>query len=138
MSDLKDFKPNTGATVPSSNVGASDDTVGQVAFDSGYIYYCYRKPPRTTNYSVTVKENVTGNSFKANMAFADFPDDIYDGFTVHNASDVQLGSIAGNIGNVGGNPYITYSGSDSHTAGEVYTLKPGSSSIWKRTALSTW
>ena len=146
----------TTGTAPATSKGAIGDTKGTIIIPNrqndleipanNYIYYCYRNFPRTTDYTVEVKEIAYGNAFKITTLFTNWPDDIYEGVRVW-TTDVN-GDKASPIGwvehiaDLSGDTYIVMSSSSTHTAGDNYVFEYSDHSsygvnIWQRMPFDT-
>ena len=122
------------SSVPSTLNGASGDTVGDIAFDSNYIYYCIN--PFTASTFVFHSITTSGLSWPYLMYYATDPNPTtpidWTGWTVTGPNGYS-GTITGTSVNTGGSGWqIPVSPSILQQTGDYTFISPGGQ-IWTKT-----
>ena len=126
------------SSVPSTLNGASGDTVGDIAFDSNYIYYCIN--PFTASTFVFHSITTSGLSYPYLMYYATDPNPTtpidWTGWTVTGPNGYS-GTITGTSVNTGGSGWqIPVSPSILQQTGDYTFISPGGQ-IWTKTPWQT-
>ena len=124
---------------PASSTGADGDLAGDIAFDSGYVYYCKADyTGGTIVYNTTLSQTTTNSNvyYVSKTAIAGTP---AAGWTLQ-VSGGPLLNITGVVDSFGDWQLTTDGISETHSAGSAVQLVDTAGNIWKRIAWSgdTW